>query len=237
MWNSEGEVDRVLSPRRRVADVIARLEGELVAAADLEDRARVLRKRTIDHLCDEMAQIDLDRHTLNYLYWYCPEIGVTELGLACGIAYPNAFVSLFIDPIESGFDCTRCGQPVLARSRSEFKTMGGRRRSHVCHDCLKRSSAASHKAYAREREERAARLNELKSMPYAEYLRTPEWQETRKAALRRARYACQVCNGSGVQLDVHHRTYERRGEEYARDVVVLCHPCHETFHKGRSLHR
>jgi hypothetical protein len=56
------------------------------------------------------------------------------------------------------------------------------------------------------------RLHELQSMPYEEYLQTPEWQERRQIMLERAGNCCQVCNGSS-DLQVHHRTYERRGNE------------------------
>jgi 5-methylcytosine-specific restriction endonuclease McrA len=77
------------------------------------------------------------------------------------------------------------------------------------------------------------RLGELRSMPYREYLKTPEWQACRRDALRRADYSCQVCN-SGGPLDVHHRTYERRGTERASDLIVLCRDCHALFHGERA---
>jgi len=72
-------------------------------------------------------------------------------------------------------------------------------------------------------------LELLRTMPYDEYLQTPEWQEKRKEALRRADYRCQLCN-SDESLDVHHRTYERRGYELASDLIALCRDCHKTFH-------
>jgi hypothetical protein len=74
------------------------------------------------------------------------------------------------------------------------------------------------------------RIEELRSMPYTEYVHTPEWQERRKAALGRAGHRCQVCNASGP-LDVHHRTYDRRGDERADDLTVLCRQCHGLFHE------
>jgi 5-methylcytosine-specific restriction endonuclease McrA len=66
-------------------------------------------------------------------------------------------------------------------------------------------------------------------MPYREYLQTPEWQATRKAALKRAWYRCQVCNDHKMPLYVHHRTYERRGHELPEDVFVLCASCHANY--------
>jgi hypothetical protein len=32
-------------------------------------------------------------------------------------------------------------------------------------------------------------------------------------------------------LQVHHRTYERRGAELADDLVVVCRQCHEIHHR------
>ena len=69
----------------------------------------------------------------------------------------------------------------------------------------------------------------LARMPYANYLQTPEWRERRLAALERAHYRCQVCYGS-LYLQVHHRTYERRGREWPEDLTVLCDACHALFH-------
>lgn len=79
----------------------------------------------------------------------------------------------------------------------------------------------------------AERERALASMPYTEYLLSPEWDALRKAALKRAGYLCQVCNRSRV-LHVHHRTYERRGAELPGDLTVLCDECHALFH-GKNL--
>jgi hypothetical protein len=44
-----------------------------------------------------------------------------------------------------------------------------------------------------------------------------------------------VCNASRVQLKAHHRTYERRGSESSKDLVVLCADCHDLFHRQGKL--
>jgi hypothetical protein len=80
------------------------------------------------------------------------------------------------------------------------------------------------------------RLDELTAMPYREYLRTPEWQARRVRALEAALHRCSVCNTSS-NLDVHHRTYERRGAEVETDLTVLCRSCHGLFHEHRDLIR
>lgn len=77
----------------------------------------------------------------------------------------------------------------------------------------------------------------LRAMPYAEYLKTDHWHFTRQAALSRAHNRCQVCNtpSSEVALEVHHRTYEHRGQERPEDLIVLCDGCHSLFHERRGL--
>lgn len=83
-------------------------------------------------------------------------------------------------------------------------------------------------------EEATARLQTLQGMPYAEFLKTPEWEETRAAALERAGHRCQVCNGRD-ELQVHHRDYSNKPLENLADLTVLCDDCHGTFHKNRRL--
>lgn len=66
------------------------------------------------------------------------------------------------------------------------------------------------------------------------YLRSEHWRETRLAALERAEHRCQVCNRT-ERLDVHHRTYERIGEERPADLTVLCRRCHDLFHGNAKV--
>jgi hypothetical protein len=75
---------------------------------------------------------------------------------------------------------------------------------------------------------------DLQSMRYADYLQTDHWKEKRKKALRFANFKCQICNGS-KDLNVHHRTYERLGNELLGDLTVLCVDCHAIFHKNGEL--
>jgi hypothetical protein len=77
----------------------------------------------------------------------------------------------------------------------------------------------------------ADRLAELQEMPYNQYLRTTEWGQTRAAALLRAGHACSMDVNHTEGLEVHHRTYERRGAELPADLVVLCHACHQLHHR------
>ncbi len=92
----------------------------------------------------------------------------------------------------------------------------------------------------KERKERAERLQkekdriqELKTMPYLEYLQTDHWKEIRKKKLGKAWYKCEKCQ-SKKDLHVHHITYARRGEERMSDLEVLCKDCHEKAHNIAS---
>jgi 5-methylcytosine-specific restriction endonuclease McrA len=130
-----------------------------------------------------------------------------------------------------------CGGPIEARSLSQFHSF----RSRVCEDCLRdeyerRRNAISVDWHAlnKEREARDERRNQLRWMPYRQYLRTEEWRERRMQALQRAGFRCQTCNAGG-RLEVHHRTYERRGAEEMSDLTVLCRGCHQNFHDNREL--
>jgi len=76
-------------------------------------------------------------------------------------------------------------------------------------------------------------LKKLKEMPYKKYLQTEHWDNKRKGALYRAKYKCQLCSDK-ENLQVHHNTYENRGQEKDEDLVVLCEICHAKFHNKIS---
>jgi hypothetical protein len=84
------------------------------------------------------------------------------------------------------------------------------------------------------RVDRELRVLKLRRMPYQEYLQTDHWKAKRAEALAVAEYRCQVCNGMDG-ITVHHRTYERRGEELLSDLIALCKSCHGLFHGNGKL--
>ena len=86
-------------------------------------------------------------------------------------------------------------------------------------------SKENYRLRARERELVAV----YRAMPYDAYLKTPHWYTTRAMALERAMNRCQMCNTT-QDLQVHHRTYERLGEELPEDLTVVCRPCHAKHH-------
>jgi hypothetical protein len=68
---------------------------------------------------------------------------------------------------------------------------------------------------------------------YEKYIRSPEWQVKRAAAIVAAGGKCQLCS-STKKLNVHHNNYDRLGNEIPTDLAVLCEDCHEAFHAIRD---
>lgn len=69
---------------------------------------------------------------------------------------------------------------------------------------------------------------------YRDYLQSAHWLALADETRRLAGHRCQVCN-SGGELHVHHRTYERIGQEFQSDLVALCADCHALFHGKRDV--
>ena len=61
------------------------------------------------------------------------------------------------------------------------------------------------------------------SQKYIQYLKSNQWKQRRYAALERAKFKCQFekCNEKKY-LSVHHKTYDRLGNEDPSDLIVLC---------------
>jgi 5-methylcytosine-specific restriction endonuclease McrA len=152
------------------------------------------------------------------------DVPVGEIAKAAGQS-THQFVKDLAPYCAADVQCPWCGQwsekPIC--SRSALKNWPT---EEVCADCKSKQQATQEERLAEYRRRQRA----LRSMPYRDYLQTPEWQDTRARALKRARYRCQLCYEQG-QLDVHHRTYDRRGEEWSTDVIVLCRPCHSRHHE------
>jgi hypothetical protein len=83
----------------------------------------------------------------------------------------------------------------------------------------------------------AGRVAWLRSIPYDFYLKTDHWLALRARLVKAAGHRCRLCNAGNVTLNVHHRTYERRGCEIDDDLTVLCATCHERFHQESGVVR
>lgn len=115
--------------------------------------------------------------------------------------------------------CFYCGRTKAFSDLGPFKEPGKEDYVSVCQECL--SGLLKH--YKREFSGSAA-------TPYAEYLRSEHWLSVKRNAIQVADRRCQLCNAADQILDVHHRTYERLGNEKPSDLIVLCRSCHERHH-------
>src|SRR5712672_3868639 len=67
-------------------------------------------------------------------------------------------------------------------------------------------------------------------MDYYSYIISSRWRDSpaRLAELKASGFRCRICNASEAeaQLQVHHRSYERLGNEQVCDLTTLCADCH-----------
>lgn len=77
-------------------------------------------------------------------------------------------------------------------------------------------------------------------MTYEQQLKTKEWYYVRDRVLQRDMHMCAQCGAgkfSVVQLDVHHKYYEKgkMAWQYPDEALItLCHRCHGSFHHEKS---
>jgi len=221
----------------RIISIIEdRREMEL-AVKELKEKANSL----VIELSNENNKLEIAA----YLYWVYPEIRAKELSEA--IINQNN-IHKFLNTIHSvtaNISCDRCNNLIEIQSRTQLKEEAQRKNSEssrwaegfniLCKICQSEIMQTRHIQYREQEKAVTTRLNSLRSMPYKEYLQTIEWKERRKKHLKSSGYRCQVCNSPEKPLDVHHRTYERRGQEYYKDLIVLCRSCHGTFHENGKL--
>lgn len=157
---------------------------------------------------------------LHDLYWWSP-LSVDDICRDWGVTRQQLLGA--IQPLLFGATCEACECQIAAHTRSDFFDLARElyAGSVICVACAKSDP------------ERAAR-HDRQVMPYAEYLQTEEWATKRAQAVERAGWRCQVCNAGG-RLHVHHRTYERRGNEEPGDLTALCEQCHDLFHRHSRL--
>jgi len=197
---------------------ISRIDDRI---AKLENKKKELKERR-QKLLIKAQDISPEKDYKTFLYWMFRNSPVSRREIdAMKIPYTST--------------CPKCGEKgnfeIVLKSWAELDAEASKKDnvSRVICSCVKKQQEERERLYQKNMELRAIRLHALKTMPYGEYLQTDEWQETRRKALKRAQFKCQLCN-SGGQLNVHHRTYERRGEEDYTDLIVLCKNCHSKHH-------
>lgn len=74
------------------------------------------------------------------------------------------------------------------------------------------------------------RLRNLGFAAYDEYLRSPYWIDVKQRFRADDRDQDCYCCGDWENTQLHHKTYERLGEELLDDLVPLCRRCHALVH-------
>ena len=64
---------------------------------------------------------------------------------------------------------------------------------------------------------------------YARYLRSSQWKKKAQKVRQRDHFKCKLCGKPGYI--VHHKTYERVGHEWMRDLITVCEACHKSIHQ------
>lgn len=66
---------------------------------------------------------------------------------------------------------------------------------------------------------------------YKDYLQTTHWREIRSRYWEsKYKKCCEVCKKENLNLDLHHKSYKRLGNEYLSDFILLCRNCHTGTH-------
>lgn len=238
---------------RRLAKIGRLLERNNDTREHLERKARKLAKLYIANNCREND--DEFNVLIDFLYWNTP----VELAIIASLLGMSVHrVRYEITPIDaaSKCECLKCGEAmnIIIRSRSESEAFDARRRKinseaiqarlkrlFTCKKCVanevirKQNESKAYwklskqKEQQRESEERQW-AESVRSMPYKEYLETEHWQGLRKMKLRQSHGRCQLCDQTNVILHVHHKCYDRLGQEYLTDLIVLCEQCHKKYH-------
>lgn len=60
------------------------------------------------------------------------------------------------------------------------------------------------------------------------YLQSDHWKDTRSKKLKK-NPVCEIC-GSNYKLAVHHKNYNRLGNEHITDLMTVCYMCHKNIH-------
>jgi hypothetical protein len=226
----------------KIQDALTQISAQVDVGLSLDQQYKqakaLLKQALIQSIKDAISDMTNEEIItyISFLYWHNrDDVGSKILAGIVGITHHQ--LRSWVEPATYLVRCRDCNQYFehLLTSRADLDDCESTGLG-ICETCQnrRRQNDVSYEHYlASQRRE----VERLRSLPYSEYLKSEHWQEVRKSALKRARYRCQVCNKADSILNVHHRTYEHRGEEYAADVVVLCEDCHTVFHLNGKLSR
>lgn len=73
-------------------------------------------------------------------------------------------------------------------------------------------------------------------MIYRDYINSQAWLDMRRNRMKLDGFRCVVC-GFRHELTVHHKTYDRLGQEKMADLETLCVRCHNNAHLNDKRHQ
>ena len=238
-----GESDNMLP--KPTHEVISKLDSLLDKINNTEAQLKDLKfqLRYIPRLFSKENFTQEERSEIaQYLYWI--DVGIPKEEIAFNILGISTIeFNKLITASFSDIKCEMCLEPIIFKSKQAYKDFLKDSKkcyswSGKCKNCLEMRLETHRIESEKQRKEHEIQyqlnLNKLKALPYIEYLQTPHWIKLRDEHLRRSKYRCQICNKNG-KLNVHHRTYERRGEEDYKDLVTLCEDCHTLFHNQGKI--
>lgn len=156
--------------------------------------------------------------------------------LADACRHPS--VVIVLSPDSAGRDqyyqfCEHCGLKISSAIKHEKATnvsdydaafMQARNEGY----CDERQDALNRIANAA-----AERMQPENRKSYDDYLRSETWKRRAAKILERANGTCEGCL-SKPATEVHHLTYAHVRNEFAFELVALCHGCHHRLHAAQA---
>lgn len=229
-----------------IDDVLARIHEHEAAIADLTGQ--------LPPLVQALHQID-DGNRRNvigaHMYWFMPEVKVKDIAFAMtGRAQQSAVVGL-IRPDETRFTCAECAAPIPITTRQRMKefqaesAQNARQSGHhwtssrlLCGQCQAERSRAAKILNDELRSAHSARWSELRAMSYAEYLKTPEFDDRRQRALEerlkeKQHLTCNVCPSEN-EIGLYHKI--NMPIPCDAETILLCSTCKDALLEAGKIH-
>lgn len=193
-------------------------------------------KKQLNKIPSEISQYQISNQEkteiANYIYWNVLEIKVPILSKDLFNLETHQFLK-FIKKTFDNIVCYDCQQKIIIKSKTQYKEyiQDLRKNNKIrCKKCYEREINNRPNLWKEQEEKRKQNIEYLKKLQYSDYLKSDHWKNIRHKKLKNVEFKCQICNAEKTELHVHHNTYERKGQEYLSDLLVLCKECHNQFH-------
>lgn len=207
---------------------------------EIENTEKLLEhlERDLNMTISEFKSCNSKKKTIefaNYLYWNVSVITAKNIAINFFDTTVHKLLKI-ITPVVTDITCKKCNAVLFRKSRSDhnYNQYKNKKEDYLCEECIEQRHIKRKNEQEQEIIKRKEHRKYLRSLPYSEYLKSDHWQSFRKRILKSANYTCSICHAN-ESLHVHHRTYENLGDEYYKDVIVLCENCHKLFHKDKGV--